>query len=1673
MILLALLLELLSVAPAEQPLRVHIRAGVETHGPNQHDHPRFLSEWGELLEERGASVTSTMQFPGPDVLEDTDVLVLYAAEGATIHGDERIDLERFLSRGGGLVAIHDAVCGDDPAWFKGIAGGAWEHGHSKYLEGDVGLYIADREHPITAGAQNFDLDDEIYYDLHLDPRAQVLVNSFHTPFDVRPQMWTFEGRKHRAFVALQGHEFATFSHPAWRTLLLRGIAWAGGREVDLLTQTEEAASLAYPLGGATRPQRAHETFQLNEEFEINLVAAEPLVVNPISLDWDERGRLWVACTPGYPYKEEFKGVPAHDEVVILSDGDDDGRLEQRTVFHSGLDLVTTLVRFGDGVIVGQAPDILYLRDTDGDDRADVIEPLYSGFGYADTHATISNFRLGLDGWIYGTQGYSGGASRHVLAHGDGGRDCGAIGNGLFRFRPDGTAIERVSSYGSNTWGLDFSWDGELFFTMANASHLRHLVLEESVLSRGRLEGVASWRACADHERAFPVSQHQRPPYVQIDVVGGFTAAAGCLIYGGGAWPEDYTGNHFVSEPTLNLVHRDLVVGEGSSYRGRKPRKEEFLAAEDLWFRPVHLRTGPDGAVYLLDFYNQAAVHNDTRNPPHGPTNAALRPDRDHQHGRIWRLQHRKARQMPRPDFESAAGLLAALDHPNRQTRMVAQRLMGGGGPSGGGGPAGGKWGIGRQLQAGLVSLARAGSPAGRVQALWLLHHHGGVPEDVLLAALASPQAGVRKNAARLAGLGTVDRFLSRRSPKSGAATRQMLPALLEDVDGRVCLEAAAALGRQGAPAQARPHLVRIFGSSSDPWLRSALLGACLLEPAEYLELALAAGQQDLARELARRSGRRSDHALAVLLRLARLEDHDPRSRAQLLAALAENLGERPPPWTSALAEALAGLVNHRDIELALAAMPIARAWDLSGDLEIDGDDQARRLLERAGDQSAEIAGRLLALRLLLRAAGYGANAASSVADLLTVRHSPAVHLKVIEAIGEGAADPALQVLVDAWPGLGGEARAHAFRRLCERGAGAQALLAAVEAGDIPVGDLGPRRRHVLENFGEGGVAQRARALFANDVSGASEEALGALIEEWTEYVSLPGDGSVGRELFILNCGNCHTFADQAGETVSDGEVGPVLTGMGAHGPAELLPLILNPNASVEEAYVEYMVRTDEGRTIGGVLARDGAESILIRHADGEDEIFRDEIEELASTGRSPMPTGFESLEKSGLRDLLTFMCGAEQQYRLLDISASSTANTEAGLYDPSETTTLTFDKYGITECAGIPFEVLDPSRSLSGNNAIVLKGGMTQAWATWHAMPAAVEIPVGFELKRVHVLGGVAAWGFPCRRDGQVAASWRWNYADGSTETVELRDGDVFADWIAAIDVPGSVSAEGVLAADSRGQLRRFSLAPSRAGVIESITLSSPPNHIAPTFLALTASLVADDALPPDAARPVFNGAPDVSLELSAVDVLLVGGGSSHDYGRWFDREDRASLEGHGLGRTLYTERVASLAQLPPTIGALVLSNNQPLSSAEQRAGLFDHVARGGGLLLLHPATWYNWPDWPQYNSELVGGGARGHEAYGEFEVRVVDHEHPVTAGLPAVFTVRDELYRFEADLNGAPIEVLAVGRSRSTTDEFPVLWTVDRPKGRTVCTTLGHDGVTHQHPAWKALLRASLEWVR
>ena len=401
MILLPLLLSLAPTAPVAQlpadPLRIYLRAGPKTHGPGEHDHPLFLKEWSVLLAERGAQVNGSLHFPSAQELAQTDVLVLYAAEGGTLDAGQRADLDGYLARGGGIVALHDSVCGNDAHWFKTIIGGAWEHGHSKWHTGKIGLYMELAEHPITRGIPHFDLTDGIYHDLHVDGGVQVLANSIHTPFDVTPQLWTLERDNYRAFVSLQGHYHETFSHPAWQAILLRGIAWAGQREADLFLTDAELGSLRYPPGGPTRPDEALDTFELHPDFTLQCVASEPDVVNPISIDWDNRGRMWVACTPGYPYKEKFSGIPAHDQILILEDTNGDGDATNDDSDGDGIcDGADVCAGFddlqdgdGDGLPDGSdACPVDPTNDTDGDTVCDGVDICPGGDDLVDTDGDL-------------------------------------------------------------------------------------------------------------------------------------------------------------------------------------------------------------------------------------------------------------------------------------------------------------------------------------------------------------------------------------------------------------------------------------------------------------------------------------------------------------------------------------------------------------------------------------------------------------------------------------------------------------------------------------------------------------------------------------------------------------------------------------------------------------------------------------------------------------------------------------------------------------------------------------------------------------------------------------------------------------------------------------------------------------------------------------------------------------------------------------------------------------------------------------------------------------------------------------------------------------------------------------------------------------------------------------
>ncbi|MBI4600836.1 MAG: ThuA domain-containing protein [Planctomycetes bacterium] len=1666
-----------SPAPAAEPLRVFIRAGAKTHGPGQHDHPRFLAEWRHLLSERGASVDGGLVFPSSAQLDAAQVLVTYSPDGMEVAGEERARFEAFLRRGGGLVVIHDGVVsGDQHEWAKRVQGGAWRwdlppEKRTKWFEGEVGLYFVDAEHPIVRGISNFDWKDEIYYDLDMDPEVRVLAVSFQSIHILAPQMWTLErtwdggAAPYRAFVSLAGHEHEVFSAPHHRALLLRGIAWAGKRaDVDSLCRPDEVAerALKYPAGGPTPPEEAHEKLLLHPEFEIRLAASEPLVEKVISIEWDPQGRLWVAETPEYPGgrdihssdaptkpyrardRERFGGAserrPAADRISWLEDSDGDGRMDSKRVFADvdhgipgGLELVTSLVFHEDGVIVQAAPHILWLRDADSDGVCDRVERLYTGFGTGDSHAVTSNMRWGLDGWIYSAIGYSAGHPRS----GDGSRDFGRLTAGVIRFRPDGSQLEQVVSGSCNTWGFDFAPDGEMFYTTATCGeHFLHVVLPEKVLARGSVGGIRGSWVVPDHQAVAPAVHHKRQAYVQVDGVGSFTATAGSCFYDGGAWPERFHGTHFSSDPTVNLLHQELLRPAGSTYASSKePGREdvEFLAGTDLWFRPIHARVGPDGALYVLDFYNQAVLHNDTRGPPHGARNAATRPDRDHHFARIWRVQHKEAKPIPRPALAGGGprAWVAALSSPNGWTRAAAARLL----RERGAGDALGE----------LAALARDARAKGesRIAALHTLERLGKLDDALLRAAVKDADPVVRKNALRIA---------SEREGSSVSLEPETVRALLDvldDADPRARLWALIALGSCDATPETARALVEAWPRLADAYERSAALGAALGAPGLVLEAAATAPDDapalaDLAGHLARAVGSRQEPAAArsLVLALAGAPGGTEALKRSALEALAAAL--RPdvaPSWDGELRSAFAALLEPGRPTLAGAALPLLARWDKAGALSVEVAPWIAHLEAALADETLPDERRAQAASSLLGARAFDAGVVPRVATLLGSSASAALQQGAIEAL-VATGDPAAgTALLEAYSRVPPKLRDAVFGALVRRSDWARALVEAFADSTIEPGQVGPANLHRLRTHPDKQVAARAVEAIES-LLGPRREEKDALVAKLRPVVEAPGgDLESGRKLFAANCAPCHRFKGEGRDLAPD------LTGMGAHGPAELLGHVLDPNRQVEPNFLAASVATRDGLVYDGVVARENAAEIVLRNADGDYAIRSENVLERHATGLSLMPEGFESLGAEGLRDLLAYLCADETRFRILDLSAAFTVNTGKGIYSAVENgaDAPAFHQHGLVHVEGVPFALVSPQKAAA--NALVLRGGSGLA----KTLPRGVEVPVGVAAARLCFLGGIAGWGWPCGGDqakGKPLLKVVLRFAGGGTEEMVFRNGVEFADWIGPFDVPGS---KGVPELTKRGQVRWFLREVEGRSIIERLSLESFDGEAAPTLLAITAELAA----PPPR-------------------VLIAGGGSAHDFERWFHQADLATLRSGGAAEAGYTGRPEDLPAALPALDALCQTSNQAFASPAVRQAVLGFAAAGKGLVLIHAGLWYNWPDWPEYNRVLCGGGSRGHDRFGRFEVRLTEDgkRHPVTRGLPESFSIEDELYWFEPDPEGTPIAVLATARSTQKDATYPVVFAVQHPRARIAAITLGHDGKAHEHEAYVRLLEDAVRWA-
>ncbi|MBK8035672.1 MAG: ThuA domain-containing protein [Verrucomicrobiaceae bacterium] len=453
-------------------------------------------------------------------------------------------------------------------------------------------------------------------------------------------------------------------------------------------------------------------------------------------------------------------------------------------------------------------------------------------------------------------------------------------------------------------------------------------------------------------------------------------------------------------------------------------------------------------------------------------------------------------------------------------------------------------------------------------------------------------------------------------------------------------------------------------------------------------------------------------------------------------------------------------------------------------------------------------------------------------------------------------------------------------------------------------------------------------------------------------------------------------------------------------------------------------------------------------------------------------------------ELVSWAKQREDQFHPIPFGGAATADGKQGVYltQATEMDRVSIKRYGTTKVNGVPFTLPDPATS-GGKNVIVLKGGAVPN-AVCRTMPASVELPVNQAAGRLHLLGAVAGWGWPAMKEKEPLMTLTMHYQDGSNEVITLSNGIDIADHAGPIEVPGSAST-GIVA---RGQMRYLWRDLSKPGqAVAKLTLASFGKRAAPLVAALTMEAPAPDgklAPPPWIGGPApIIDAPKAAEPKAAAGpllprqptpgkhrVLLIGGGVSHDFVHLFDAHDRRILEANAPVITAYTsDPNTALAELP-FADVTLLSANDPAYSGNLRfrEALMQFVQRGGGLVLLHPATWYNWRGWPAYNQDFVGGGASKHEPHRDFQVHALKPQHPVLQGISSPFTIRDELYLVKLD---ARCEVLSEAVSTVTGAKYPSIWLTPHPTARIVSIALGHGKEAHEHADFAKTLGNAVKW--
>jgi putative membrane-bound dehydrogenase-like protein len=944
-------------------------------------------------------------------------------------------------------------------------------------------------------------------------------------------------------------------------------------------------------------------------FRVRLAASEPDLRQPVAFTIDERGRLWVAQAFSYPRRREDGPEPGKgglDDILILEDADGDGAFESRKVFDSGLNLVSGLeVGFG-GVWVGAAPYLLFIPDRDGDDRPDgPPEVLLDGWGHQDTHETLNAFNWGPDGWLYGCQG--------VFTHSRVGRpgtpdaERVPLNCCVWRYHPTRHEFEVFAWGTSNPWGVDFDDRGQAFITACVIPHLFHVVqgarFERQAGQHFNPHDYDDLKTIADHLHHGGKRWTAEHGDVS-DAFGGGHAHAGAMVYLGDNLPPSYRGKIFMSNLHGHRVNVDRLERQGSGFAGR--HDEDFLLSHDRWFMGITLRYGPDGSVFVSDWYDKQICH---LNDPQ---------IWDRSNGRIYNIAYGEPK-AARVDLRRLqdAELVELQLHPNDWHVRSARRLLQERAARAGG--------LGAPARAALVRILETHADDTRqLRALWALHAAGGLDEELARRQLESPHEHVRAWAVQLLCEG-------RRPPRE--ALERFAALARDDPSPVVRLYLAAALQR--LPLDARWEIARaLAGHAEDAgdhnlplmiWYGVEPLVAS--EPARALELGEASRIPLVARHILRRAAADVGR-LGPLLAFLRASDA-ATTRLILDEMVRAFEGHATLPMPEGWKEAYERLATSEDRVVLDRLQAIAVKF---------GDRRIFPLLRKdLADRAVPLERRRHALDVLL--SGKDPEAVAVLRDVLA---EPALRLPALRGLAsyEDEAVPAAVLL--HYASFDAEAKAQAVATLASRPAWSKDLLGAIERGAVPRGDLSAFTVRQLTAFGDEELsALIAKVWGAVRESPAEKLALVAKLKAHLGKDALAAaDLTAGREVFARTCEQCHALFG------AGGKVAPDLTGSNRRDLEYLLQNVLDPNAVVGKDYRLNVFLTKDGRVVSGLVARETETALTVQTATDQVVVPKRDLAETTVSEESMMPEGLlEKLSENEVRDLVAYLASPAQVAR--------------------------------------------------------------------------------------------------------------------------------------------------------------------------------------------------------------------------------------------------------------------------------------------------------------------------------------------------------------------------------------------------------------------------------------------